>query len=70
MTQIIGICQIRNEEHYIERVITNIYEFCDRIIVLDNNSGDRTPVIVSHMAMDMEMSKIDLHPLVHRGRRR
>ena len=32
--QIVGISLVRNEDLYIERVLLNILEFCDRIRVL------------------------------------
>ena len=40
--KIIGISLIRNEDIYINNVISNILEFCDEIIVLDNCSSDST----------------------------
>jgi glycosyltransferase involved in cell wall biosynthesis len=49
-TRIVGICQIRNEDVFIERVLTNILDFCDSIIVADHNSTDQTPSIVKRLA--------------------
>ena len=49
-TQIVGICQIRNEDVFIERVLTNILDFCDSVIVADHNSTDQTPSIVKRLA--------------------
>ena len=46
-TRIIGICLVRNEEHLVAWSIANIADFCDEIIVLDNNSQDRTPEILA-----------------------
>jgi glycosyltransferase involved in cell wall biosynthesis len=40
--KIIGICLIKNEDLYIERVLLNVVDFCDEIIVLDNMSTDNT----------------------------
>lgn len=48
--RISGIVLIRNEDLYIERVLSNIRDFCDDILVLDNHSRDRTWDIVSRMA--------------------
>ena len=45
MNQIIGICLFRNEDLYADWVIKNIYEVCDHLILLDNNSSDNTAAI-------------------------
>lgn len=47
---IIGIVLVRNEDIYIERVLTNILEFCDEIIVTDNQSNDNTYPIICKLA--------------------
>lgn len=44
--EIIGICLIKNEDIYIERVLENISVFCDKIRVVDNGSKDGTIDIV------------------------
>ena len=41
--QIVGISLVRNEDLYLRQAITNVVEFCDRIIILDNSSTDNTP---------------------------
>ena len=38
--KIIGIVLVKNEELYIERVLNNIKDFCDEIIVADNLSSE------------------------------
>ena len=50
--QIIGLCLVKNEEFYIGQVITNIIDFCDKIIVLDNQSEDKTYQIVDNLARE------------------
>ncbi len=40
--QIIGIVLIQNEDLFIDRVLSNIVDFCDEIIVADNRSTDQT----------------------------
>lgn len=40
--QIVGISLVRNEDLYIRQAITNVAEFCDRIIILDHCSTDNT----------------------------
>ena len=47
---IIGVCLVKDEDIYIHRALTNIYGFCDRILVLDNNSTDKTRIIVESLA--------------------
>ncbi len=58
MKQIVGILLIKNEDLHIEWVIRNIFDFCDHIIVLDNNSTDDTYAIVERLAAAAD--KIDL----------
>ncbi len=57
--KIIGVTLIKNEDIYIEGVINNVLDFCDEIIVLDNNSTDNTFDIISNMAK--RHSKIKIH---------
>ena len=40
--QIVGISLVRNEDLFITQAIKNVADFCDRIIILDNNSTDNT----------------------------
>lgn len=48
--KIIGICLLKNEEYYVAWSIMNVVEFCDHIIVLDNNSTDNTRNILENIA--------------------
>lgn len=47
MTRIIGICLVRNEDRFLERVLRNALALCDRIDVADHQSSDRTPAVVA-----------------------
>ncbi len=58
-SRIIGIVLVRNEDLYIEVVISNILEFCDSIIVADNCSTDSTSAILKRLAA--KHKKIDYH---------
>lgn len=49
-TKIIGISLIRDEDVFIERVLKNVYDFCDKILVADNCSTDKTGEIVKGLA--------------------
>ena len=48
--RIVGVCLLRNEEYFAAWALTNIAAFCDRIIVMDNRSEDRTRRIVEAVA--------------------
>jgi len=48
--QIIGIVLIKNEDLFIETVLRNILNFCDRIFVADHHSTDHTQEIVRKLA--------------------
>ena len=47
MSRIVGIFLVRDEEYFIAWSLKNVVNFCDRIIVLDNESVDRTAQIVN-----------------------
>ena len=46
MNEIIGICLFKNEDIYAKRVVSNIIDFCDKLIIIDNESTDDTLEIV------------------------
>lgn len=50
--RIVAIILIRNEDLFIERVIRNVLDFCDRIHVADHRSTDGTPAIVRGLAAE------------------
>ena len=47
--KIIGIMLLKNEEIWLQNVIENVIEFCDKLIILDNNSDDMTWEIIRKM---------------------
>jgi len=47
--QIVGVMLVRNEDLHVAWALRNIADFCDRIIVLDNYSTDRTFDVVAEM---------------------
>jgi glycosyltransferase involved in cell wall biosynthesis len=61
--RIIGILLVRNEDIFIERIVSNIIDFCDEIIVADNNSTDRTADVV--MSMRKKNPKIKYYFITH-----
>lgn len=48
--KIVGILLIKNEDLFIERIVSNIIDFCDEIIVADHKSTDRTAEVVRPLA--------------------
>lgn len=48
--QIVAIMLIKNEDMYIQRAILNIVDFCDKIIITDHQSADRTFEICQKLA--------------------
>jgi len=61
--RIVAVVLIRNEDLFIESVIGNILEFCDRIHVADHRSTDATPAIVRRLAA--EHPKVEYHVVDH-----
>lgn len=57
--QIVGISLVRNEDLFIERVLTNAYDFCDKIMVAVHRSTDRTSEIVERLAR--EKPRVTVH---------
>lgn len=61
--KIIGILLVKDEDRFIEPVIKNIFEFCDKIIVADNYSRDQTYTIARHFAK--KNSKLKVYRVSH-----
>ncbi len=57
--KIIGIVLVKNEDLFIEQVLTNILDFCDTVIVADNLSTDSTPEKIKEL--QKHHSKIEYH---------
>lgn len=57
--RIIAIVLVKNEDIFIERVLRNILEFCDKIIVADHCSTDGTSDILKNL--DKKYEKIEYH---------
>ena len=41
-TKIFGVCLVKNEENFIAWALSNVADFCDEILVMDNRSEDQT----------------------------
>lgn len=48
--QIVGVVLVHNEDLFIEQVVRNVLDFCDRIHVADHHSTDGTPAILQRLA--------------------
>ena len=62
MTKIIGIVLVKNEDIYIQQALQNVLDFCDKVLVLDNNSTDRTYQILDALQRQ-HSEKIELHKI-------
>ena len=49
---IVGVCLVKNEQNFVAWALMNAVEFCDKILVLDNMSEDRTYEIVCTIAKE------------------
>ena len=64
MTQeIVGLSLVRDEERFVERVLRNALALCDRILVADHGSRDRTPEILAVLAR--EDPRVEVHAVAH-----
>lgn len=61
--RIVGIMLIKDEDLYIERVIRNVIDFCDELVITENYSEDRTYQIVCSLAQ--QFPNITLHRINH-----
>lgn len=62
LTRIVGIVLVRNEDRFVRRVVENIDDFCDRIILADNASTDDTAKILKAWA-DQDPARREYHRL-------
>lgn len=62
MTKIIGISLVKNEDRFVKKSLENVIDFCDTIIILDNNSSDQTFEILEELK-NKYPSKIEFHRL-------
>lgn len=56
---IVGAMLARNEaaeDRYLERVLTNMFTFCDEVVLLDDHSEDSTPTIATTLGCHVHTS--------------
>lgn len=63
--QIVGIFLVRNEDLFIGQAVENVVPFCDRIIIADNFSTDRTWEIVQDLARHLDRVECHRIPRTH-----
>ena len=61
---ILGIVLVRNEDRFVRRAVENVWEFCDRILLIDHQSGDGTARILRELAADPS-GKASFHAIAH-----
>jgi hypothetical protein len=66
MTRIVGVCLFRNEEIYLERAIMNVANFCDEIILLDNESEDFSIQVAQDLVQRLPHVSLASVPSPHR----
>ena len=63
MTRFIGIVLVKNEDRFVRVAVENVLEFCDEVLLVDNESTDRTLDILKQIAD--RSSKAHLHSISH-----
>jgi len=61
--RIVGIVLVHNEDLNVERAVTNISAFCDRLILCDHESTDGTLAILERLTRDL--THAELHRISH-----
>lgn len=52
--QVVGISLVRNEDRFVRQAVLNVAEFCDRLLVADHMSNDRTPRILRELSRELD----------------
>jgi glycosyltransferase involved in cell wall biosynthesis len=51
---VVGVSLVRNEDRFIRRGLLNVASFCDRLLVADHQSSDRTPEILRELSRELD----------------
>ena len=62
--QILGIVLVKNEDRFVEQVVRNVWDFCDRLLLVDNKSQDGTVGILRNLAIS-STGKASFHEISH-----
>jgi glycosyltransferase involved in cell wall biosynthesis len=61
--RVVGISLVRNEDRFIRQALLNVAGFCDRVVVADHMSTDRTPSILAELSRAHD--RVDVHRIKH-----
>ncbi len=61
--QVVGISLVRNEDRFVRQALLNAADFCDRLLVADHMSTDRTPKILQELSR--ELDHVDVRRIRH-----
>ena len=64
MKTIVGIVLVRNDDRFVRQAVRNAWEFCDRILLVDHQSGDGTAGILREFAAGSS-GKAAFHAVAH-----
>jgi hypothetical protein len=64
VTRVVGIVLVRNEDVFVERAVRNVLDFCDELLLCDNESEDETFGILEQIAHE-QPEKATLHRIRH-----
>lgn len=56
--RVVGIVLVRNEERYLNQVVRNIADFCDKILLCDHASTDLTPEILDALTKEIPHAEV------------
>ena len=60
--RIYGLMLVRNDDRFAGQALRNVIHFCDRVIVLDHASTDRTLKILTEIAANAD-GKVEIHQI-------
>jgi glycosyltransferase involved in cell wall biosynthesis len=52
--QVVCISLVRNEDRFVRQAVLNVAHFCDRLLVADHMSTDRTPEVLRALARELD----------------
>jgi glycosyltransferase involved in cell wall biosynthesis len=61
--KIIGILLVKDEDLYVERVLRNAIDFCDKVIAVEGPSSDRTLEILEELKTEFG-DKVEIHSVM------
>jgi hypothetical protein len=59
VTQIVGVGLYRDEDIFVERVVRNVAEFCDELLLFDHRSRDGTGEILRKLAAEFPHARFE-----------